>query len=248
MPTKWNECELISSKELTPQTRLFTFKLLGDEVFSFKAGQFITFDLPVHEKRLYRWKSYSLANAPDNTNHFELCIVKNEGGLGTTYLFDQIIIGDKLKFKGPEGSFILPENRPETICFICTGTGIAPFRSMLWDICQQPVKASAIRVIFGTRKMENVLFLDEWRELVKLLPDFQVHIALSRDEELPLIKEKNIFFYKGYVHQIYQHQKLFDAKEPIFYLCGWRNMIDEAQKNLLNLGFPSSHIQTELYG
>jgi ferredoxin-NADP reductase len=37
-------------------------------------------------------------------------------------------------------------------------------------------------------------------------------------------------------------------KEPIFYLCGWRNMIDEAQKNLLNLGFPSSHIQTELYG
>jgi ferredoxin-NADP reductase len=119
---------------------------------------------------------------------------------------------------------------------------------MLWDICQQPVKEAAIRVIFGTRKMENVLFLDEWRELVKLLPDCQVHIALSRDEELPLIKEKNIFFYKGYVHQIYQHQKLFDAKEPIFYLCGWRNMIDEAQKNLLNLGFPSSHIQTELYG
>jgi ferredoxin-NADP reductase len=119
---------------------------------------------------------------------------------------------------------------------------------MLWDICQHPVKSAAIQVIFGTRKMENVLFLDEWRELMKLLPDFQVHIALSREEELPHIKEKNIFFYKGYVHQIYQHQKLFDAKEPIFYLCGWRNMIDEAQKNLLNLGFPSSHIQTELYG
>lgn len=248
MPTKWNECALISSKELTPQTRLFTFEVLGDDVFSFKAGQFITFDLPVHEKRLYRWKSYSLANAPSNTNRFELCIVKNEGGLGTTYLFDQIIIGDILKFKGPEGSFILPENKPETLCFICTGTGIAPFRSMLWDICQDPGKAPAIRVIFGTRKMENVLFLDEWRELIKLLPDFQVHISLSRDEELPLLKENNIFFYKGYVHQIYQHQKLFDAKDPIFYLCGWRNMIDEAQKNLLNLGFPSSHIQTELYG
>jgi len=248
MPTKWNECELVSSKELTPQTRLFTFKLLGDDVFSFKAGQFITFDLPVHEKRLYRWKSYSLANAPDNTNLFELCIVKNEGGLGTTYLFDQIIPGYKLTFKGPEGSFILPENKPKALCFICTGTGIAPFRSMLWDICQQPLKATALRVIFGTRKMENVLFLDELRELIKLLPNFQVHIALSRDEELPLIKEKNIFFYKGYVHQIYQHQKLFDSKEPIFYLCGWRNMIDEAQKNLLKLGFPSSHIQTELYG
>jgi ferredoxin-NADP reductase len=248
MPTKWNECELVSSKEIAPQTRLFTFKLLGDDVFSFKAGQFITFDLPVHEKRLYRWKSYSLANAPDNTNRFELCIVKNEGGLGTTYLFDQIIPGDKLTFKGPEGSFILPENKPETLCFICTGTGIAPFRSMLWDICQQPLKAIALRVIFGTRKMENVLFLDELQELMKLLPNFQVHIALSRDEELPLIKEKNIFFYKGYVHQIYQHQKLFDSKEPIFFLCGWRNMIDEAQKNLLNLGFPSSHIQTELYG
>jgi NAD(P)H-flavin reductase len=72
MPTKWNECELVSFKEIAPQTRLFTFKLLSDDVFSFKAGQFITFDLPVHEKRLYRWKSYSLANAPDNTNHLKV--------------------------------------------------------------------------------------------------------------------------------------------------------------------------------
>lgn len=248
MPTKWNECVLVSTKNIAPQTKLFTFKLIGEEKFLFKAGQFITFDLPVHEKRLYRWKSYSLASAPDNTNHFELCIVKNEGGLGTTYLFDQIIIGDKLKFKGPEGTFVLPENKPEALCFICTGTGIAPFRSMLWDIYQQASNSIPIRIIFGTRGLENVLFLDEWRELNKLLPDFQVHITLSRDEKLPLINEENIYFYKGYVHQIYQYQKLFTAKEPVFYLCGWRNMIDEAQKNLLNLGFPSAHIQTELYG
>lgn len=248
MPTKWSECTLIAAKDIAPQTKLFTFELKGEEKFSFKAGQFITFDLPVHEKRLYRWKSYSLASAPDNTNRFELCVVKNEGGLGTTYLFDHLTTGDNLTFKGPEGTFVLPENESEALCFICTGTGIAPFRSMLWDIHQKASNSIPIRIIFGTRSLENVLFLDEWRELNKLFSDFQVHITLSRDEELPLIKEENIYFYKGYVHQVYQHQKLFSAKEPVFYLCGWRNMIDEAQKNLLNLGFPSSNILTELYG
>jgi ferredoxin-NADP reductase len=248
MPTKWYESKLVSSKEIAPQTRLFTLNIQDENNFSFQPGQFITFDLPIHEKRLHRWKSYSIANAPNETNLFELCIVKNEGGLGTQYLFDDINTGDILKFKGPEGNFILPVDIPETLYFICTGTGIAPFRSMLWEFSKNPEKAPAIKLLFGTRKIENVLFLKEWLEILKLLPDFQIHIALSREEELPSFDHEHVYFYKGYVHQIYQNMHLTDINKGIFYICGWQNMVDEAQKNLQNLGLPPAHIHTELYG
>jgi ferredoxin-NADP reductase len=41
---------------------------------------------------------------------------------------------------------------------------------------------------------------------------------------------------------------LTDINKGIFYICGWQNMVDEAQKNLQNLGLPPAHIHTELYG
>ena len=248
MPTKWYECKLVASREIAPQTRLFTMMVLDVDQFSFTPGQFITFDLPIHEKRLHRWKSYSISNSPDGTNNIELCIVKNEGGLGTHYLFNQLRIGDKLTFKGPEGHFILPDSMPESIYFVCTGTGVAPFRSMLWELGKHPEKAPAIRLIFGTRTMEKVLFWNEWQVLIRLLPDFEVHIALSSVETLPANDYQQVCFYKGYVHQIYLHSQRIDLTKSVFYICGWQKMIDEAQKNLLNLGLSSANIRTELYG
>ena len=52
-----------------------------------------------------------------------------------------------------------------------------------------------------------------------------------------------------YVHNQYidliKSKKL---KDPIFYLCGWRDMIKEARNNLKELGFDSKKIKLEIYG
>ena len=54
----------------------------------------------------------------------------------------------------------------------------------------------------------------------------------------------------GYVHKIYK--KILKENEyfsePLFYLCGWRNMIKEARMNLRNLGINSKSIKLEIYG
>jgi CDP-4-dehydro-6-deoxyglucose reductase len=55
-------------------------------VFDFKPGQFVTIDLPIHEKPNKRIRSYSIASWPDGTNVFELLIVLAEHGLGTHFL------------------------------------------------------------------------------------------------------------------------------------------------------------------
>lgn len=51
--------------------------------FDFQPGQFVTLDLPIHEKLNKRWRSYSIASWPDGSNVFELVIVLDKDGAGT---------------------------------------------------------------------------------------------------------------------------------------------------------------------
>jgi len=54
--------------------------------------------------------------------------------------------------------------------------------------------------------------------------------------------------YKGYVHDVYE-KLIADEKEPArFYLCGWKNMVDDAKQKIQDLGFDKKDIHLELYG
>src|SRR5690349_12935232 len=130
----WRQGVVIKIVDETPTTKRYWIQIPELEKFDFKPGQFVTLDLPIHEKKNKRWRSYSIASAPDGTNVFELVIVLLEGGLGTTYLFNEVREGMELTLRGPQGVFVLPEVIDHDLFFICTGTGIAPFRSMVHHI------------------------------------------------------------------------------------------------------------------
>src|SRR6187551_3600655 len=128
----WRIGKVIRIENETDDTRRFWIELPSMENFDFKPGQFVTLDLPIHEKPNKRWRSYSIASWPDGTNVFELCIVLLESGAGTTYLFNEINEGSEITLRGPVGVFTLhEENFQKDIFLIATGTGIAPFRSMV---------------------------------------------------------------------------------------------------------------------
>ena len=124
----WRTGTVIRIENVTSNTRRFFIKVKDIESFDFKAGQFVTLDLPIHEKINKRWRSYSIASWPDGTNVFELLIVLLEGGVGSTYLFNEVKVGSELTFRGPQGVFVLPERIDRDLFFICTGTGIAPIQ------------------------------------------------------------------------------------------------------------------------
>ena len=89
----WRTATVVGIENETPDTR--RFKLNMDELdrFDFVPGQFITLDLPIHEKPNKRWRSYSIASYPDGSNQIELLIVLNPEGLGTNYLFNEVVVG-----------------------------------------------------------------------------------------------------------------------------------------------------------
>lgn len=240
MPWKWYTGKIKKVKDESPTTKRFWLEVDEVEHFEFKAGQFITLDLPIHEKRLKRWRSYSIASAPDGTNELELCVVKLEGGLGSTYLFEKADIGTEVKFKGPAGAFVLPEQLNHRLVFICTGTGIAPFRSMILDLYQKGQTDVHLHLIFGTRFERGILYREEMERWQEAFPHFKFDVALSR--------EKVEGYTYGYVHKIYQNQYAIVNSTTDFYLCGWSNMVDEAAERLQGMGYAEGQIHLELYG
>lgn len=241
MAWKWYDSKVAEIVDLTPNTKSFWLKIDEVENLDFRPGQFITLDLPIHEKRHKRWRSYSIANIPADDGLIELCIVNLEQGAASQYLFNEIKIGDPVRFKGPDGAFTwnaAMDNKE--IIMICTGTGIAPFRSMLLDLKKKGPLKQAIHLIFGTRRQEDILYRDEFTQLALDDPNFKYTIVLSR-EDWPGVK--------GYVHQVYLKDYAEKDSQRIFLLCGWSMMIDEGVENLLlKLHYDKSQIRYELYG
>jgi CDP-4-dehydro-6-deoxyglucose reductase len=168
-------------------------------------------------------------------------IVLLEGGAGSTYLFNEVKVGSEITLRGPQGVFTLPEKIDRDLFFICTGTGIAPFRSMVNYIHAHDIPHQNIYLIFGCRKCGDALYGSEMTALAHELKNFYYLPTFSR--ETPLEGRKT-----GYVHGVYE--ELLKEKKPSasFYLCGWKNMIDDAKKKIVELGYDKKDIHQELYG
>lgn len=238
MLDQWHTGIFTRITQETPNTRRFWIKIPGLERFDFKAGQFVTLDLPIHEKKNKRWRSYSIASAPDGTNEIELVIVLLEGGLGTNYLFNEIKEGSEVLLRGPQGVFTLPDPVDNDLFLICTGTGIAPFRSMAHHMKAVATPRKHVYIIYGTRTRTDLLYYDELKSLQDQLENFHYIPTLSREKW----DGKS-----GYVHDVYE-ELLADRRAAHFYLCGWKAMIDEAKKRILTLGYDRKSIHQELYG
>jgi ferredoxin-NADP reductase len=238
MVPQWQTGIVKQIEQATPNTRRFWVQLPEANTFSFKAGQFVTFDLPIHEQRNKRWRSYSIASMPDGGNVIELLIVYLKGGLASEYLFHEIKEESAITLRGPQGVFVVPENLEKDLYMICTGTGIAPYRSMLQYMHHHKIPHGNIYLVFGTRTREGLLYADELKALEHTMPGFTYHPTLSREQW----EGKT-----GYVHPIYE--KLCRDKKPsLFMLCGWREMIDEAKERILQMGYDKKDIHVEIYG
>lgn len=234
----WLTGKVIRIENETIDTKRFWIQVPALTVFDFIPGQFVTLDLPIHEKANKRWRSYSIASWPDGSNIFELIIVLDKKGVGTPYLFDEIKVGTEIPIRGPQGVFTLKEPLDEDLILICTGTGIAPFRGMIHHIKNNNIPHKNIYLVFGCRTRSSLLYFEEMKNLQNEIAGFHYIPTLSRE----LWDGQT-----GYVHDVYE--LLATDRQPAkFYLCGWRGMIDEARTKLTEMGYDKKVVHFEIYG
>lgn len=230
--------EVIQVHEETPLTRRFVFKVDPSVKFSFHAGQFVMIKLPLDKKGTNR--SYSIASPPSTDTIFELVISLKADGEGTHYIWEHFKPGFRVEVSEPMGRFSLPAIIDRDLCFIATGTGIAPLRSMVLYLLQQHIPHKNIYLVFGTRTEQDLLYRKEFELCAEQHPEFTFIPVLSRETN-PEWKGK-----LGYVHAVYS--ALFADKRPsYFYLCGWNAMVKEARAQLTQMGYDKEFIRFEKF-
>lgn len=111
--------------------RLFSFTTTRDRGLRFIAGQFVMIGLQVNGKPLLR--AYSICSSPYD-DHLEFYSIKVQDGPLTSRL-QGISVGDDILVGGkPTGTLLLDNLLPgRTLWLLSTGTGIAPFPSILHE-------------------------------------------------------------------------------------------------------------------
>ena len=170
MKQTFYDAEITHIIDESPAVKRFFFRVPHLKRFEFKPGQFVMLNLPIDSKISYR--SYSIASAPGNDNEFELIIVLNPPGQGTPFMWENYKVGSIVPVVGPLGKFTLPEKIEHDLCFIATGTGIAPLRSMLHHIINTSIPHKDIYFIFGNRYVSDIYTKPKWKHLRKNIRSF----------------------------------------------------------------------------
>lgn len=215
----------------------FEFEVPGVDNFAFTPGQFVSVIDRVGGREITR--AYSIAS-PRDGNHFEICLNRVEDGIVSPYLFS-LNPGDEIEIGEPLGFFTLRHPGHRAV-FIATGTGIAPFRSMLLD--HLPKTQPRVTLLFGVRYEGNLLYRDEFERLEKQYESFRFIPTITRPTES----------WQGRVGRVQAHlDEALVIRTPDelstldVYICGLKEMVDDVRRDLKQRGFDRKQIIFEKY-
>jgi ferredoxin-NADP reductase len=226
------KARLVDSREIAPDTRHFVFEAI-DWTAAFVAGQFLSLTRTIGENEITR--AYSIASPP-NGKRFAFCANLVQDGRFSPFLFS-MKPGDEIDFKGPYGAFILRRPVSDSI-FVATGTGIAPFRSMLMDALPR-LPEQRFTLIFGVRYSHTLLYDKELRAMVREFPNFTYIPTLTRPAT----------GWTGRSGRVQQHvlEVLGERRDVDVYICGLREMVDDLRGKLKETGIDRKRIIYEKY-
>src|SRR5438477_3886632 len=176
------EAELKRAVQLSQQTRHLEFAIPGLERFDFIPGQFLSLLATNNEGREIT-RAYSIASAPSNDSHFDLCLNRIDDGFFSNFLCN-MHEGETIRFHGPHGLFTLRDPLRDSI-FICTGTGVAPMRAFAQWLFADPPRAHGrdFWLVYGAGCEENIYYRDYFEQLAARYSNFHYLITLSRAGE-----------------------------------------------------------------
>lgn len=225
--------KVVAKKEIAPNILLVTTNADGAE--NFLAGQYFSFKIADKINR-----SYSIASAP-HSRDIEFLVDITPGGPGSKFV-DWLREHDTFSTLGPFGFFTLEKTLKDTgkpLIFIATGSGIAPFRSMVFDLLKNKKHTGPISLYFGLRHDTQAYFFDDFRNLEQEYSNFSFVPVISR----PSAEWKGDV---GYCQEVLRKYHVFDDAQ--LYICGRNENVASITNALIEHGYAREHIFFEKFG
>ena len=172
--------EVSRIQDLTHDVRAIELRLLEPSSITFKAGQFVSFEVPKQGQPRPVTRPYSIASPPGQRDRILLVLNLVQGGPGSSYLFG-LREGERASFNGPAGAFYLREEGVRDLLFVATGTGIAPLRSMILAQLERG-ESRSVTLFWGLRSQRDLYWQEELTALAADHPNFSFVTTLSRPD------------------------------------------------------------------
>jgi ferredoxin-NADP reductase len=212
-----------------------------EDPFEFEPGQYATLGLMGGEGKLVQ-RPMSISSPSTDLSEYEFFIRLVQGGAFTTLLWERRL-GDPINIKGPKGKFLLQQDG-NTCFFVATGTGMAPFMSML-DTLQARGQERDIVILHGVSYDHDLA----WREELESLAwsGFPLRYAgtVSRPQHCPGWGGLTGRAETVVPGQLDQHR--MTAANTTLYLCGNPDMVSAIEEVATERGFPPEQVRKELY-
>jgi Na+-transporting NADH:ubiquinone oxidoreductase subunit F len=231
------EAEVVESRHLADQVREVTFRLIQPATISFLPGQYLSFTVSDFD---HVRRSYSLASSPADRSHVTVCVRAVSGGRGSNFIH-RLEPGERVRFDGPYGDFVLRQSSVRNILLIANGTGVAPMMSMLRHL----VDARSTRnvwLLFGLRHVHDLFYREELDQFAERLPNFRYTYCLSQPDR------SRWDGFVGRVTDLLRKDLTRDAAvRSEAYLCGGHGLVEDAKAIVLAAGMAADAIYHEQF-
>lgn len=192
----------------TPQTNdsgSFTFEIpsaLAD-VFSYQAGQFLTFRIPWQDFFIER--CYSLSSSPLTDTESQVTVKRVTGGRVSNWFNDHLRVGSEILVAPPSGRFLLHPNRTTDLILFAGGSGITPILSIIKTALKSTNRN--IQLIYANRDAQSVIFKSTLDQLVSEYSSrFSCHHHFDQEQ--------------GFLTQEIIEPVVAERWQADFYICG----------------------------
>jgi CDP-4-dehydro-6-deoxyglucose reductase len=207
-------CRVQKMEKVADDVMVLYLKLPANEHMPFMAGQYI--DILQKDGKP---RSFSLANAPHDSEFLQLHIRNIAGGTFTQHVFNEMKERDIMRIKGPLGTFFLREDSNKPIIFIASGTGFAPIKAIIEHAMHMGIKRP-MHFYWGARKQADLYMLEKARKWERHGIKFT-----------PVISDEAWSGRTGFVHQAVV-EDYADLSGHQVYACGAPVVVEAAHTDL----------------
>jgi ring-1,2-phenylacetyl-CoA epoxidase subunit PaaE len=215
-----------------------------------RPGQFVTFTLWPKGASAPLRRSYSLSHSPAAGAHEPLAVtVKRVPGGAGSKAMTELRVGDRVRARGPLGSFVLGSVSPGagSLVLVAGGAGITPIA----PLAEEALAAGReVTLLYGARSLADAIFLGRLRALTERFTSLRVSLHLdhapSADALAELRLPSRLSVHAGRMGR--EHLALAVRPGSVAYVCGPSPMMAWAAMELASLGVASDRLRQERFG
>jgi ferredoxin-NADP reductase len=233
--TSWQTATVVAIRPETARAKTFRMKL--SEPTPHLAGQHYIVRLTAPDGYSAA-RSYSVASPPDDSGEIELTVEKLEDGEVSSFLHDDVIVGDEIEVRGPIGGWFVWNGDAPAI-LVGGGSGIVPLMAMIRSRVAAASDAP-FRLLYSVRSPDTVWYRDELRALSGAIGVTFVYTRTSPPDwpRPPRRIDATLLAEAGWSSTL----------SPTCYVCGPTSFVEHLGKLLIDSGHHSERIRTERFG